>query len=78
MTYEINWHRTSREKPAPGAICYLAVLADPDDTQFTVTSGYYDRDADEYVDWDSGVSISKGQVYLWAADVAPQVEEVDG
>ena len=77
MTYEIEWHRVSKELPAPFANCYLAVQAAPEDLELTVTMGYYDDAVDIFVNTDSNDDIPKENVWLWTMQLAPEIDEVE-
>jgi len=77
MTYEVEWHRVSKELPAPYANCYFAALADPDDLEFTVTMGYYDKAADVFVEDSTNANIPVKNVWYWTAQLTPWVDEVE-
>ena len=67
MTYEVEWHRVSKELPTPYANCYFAALAEPDDLEFTVVMGHYDKAADVFVDISTNTNIPVEQVWYWTA-----------
>ena len=77
MRYEIEWHRVSKELPAPFANCYLAVQASPEDLELTVTMGYYDDAVDVFVNTDTNDDIPKENVWLWTMQLAPEIDEVE-
>ena len=77
MKYEVEWHRVSKELPAPFANCYLAVQADPEDLELTVTMGYYDDAVDVFVNTDTNDDIPKENVWLWTMQLAPEIDEVE-
>lgn len=74
MEYIIKWHKVSEELPAPYANCYLAILAEPDDKEFTVVMGHYDEAAGVFVDFDTFTNIPMEQVYYWTVQLAPWVK----
>lgn len=77
MEYVVKWHRVSEELPAPYANCYLAVLAEPDDLKFTVTTGYYDKAADVFVEDGTNANIPVENVWYWTVQLTPWAEEAE-
>ncbi len=76
MTYEVEWHRVSKELPAPYANCYFTVQAEPNDLQLTVAMGYYDEAADVFVEDSTNTIIPVKNVWCWTAQIIPEINEV--
>ncbi len=77
ITYGVKWHRVSKELPASFANCYLAVQADPEDLELTVTMGYYDDAADVFVEDGTNTNVPVKDVWYWTAQLTPWVDEVE-
>jgi len=74
MRYEVEWHKTSEELPAPFADCYLAILDEPNDEELIVIFGLYDQRNNNFFNEVSGKVWTVDQVKYWTTQLIPWVD----